>query len=82
MEDGPLFGVVDLGAGVHLLGFGGYVAFLGQGVEELHGFVRDAIFGVVHEEVFEFEGEVGEAGWVGGEEVADVKGGGGGMVGC
>ena len=69
VEDGAVLGDVDLFAGEHGFGAGFEAGFFGYGEEEFEGLVGDAVFAVVEEEAFGFEGVLGAAAGVLGEEV-------------
>ena len=74
VEDGAVFGGVDLLAGEHGFGVLLEAGFFGELEEEGEGFVGDAVLGVVEEEAAGFGGEAGAAGGVGVEEIAELLG--------
>jgi len=74
VQDGAVFGGVDLLAGEHGLDVLLQPGLLGQLEEQLEGFVGDAIFRVVEEEAGGFSGEACAAGGVVFEELAELKG--------
>jgi hypothetical protein len=73
VEDGAVFGGVDLLAGEHGFAVLGEAGLLGQREEKLEGFVGDAVLGVVEEDAGGGGGEAGAASGVVVEEVAELE---------
>ena len=82
MKHCAAFSVVNFLSRKHRLRLPDDIGFLGEVVQEIHRLLGDAILGVVHKEVLEFQAHLVKAGRIHSEEVTDMGFGRGRIVGC
>jgi len=73
VQDGPVLGDIDLVAAKHRVDLRPHAALAGQGEQQLHRFIGDAVFRVIEKDADGLGGEAFAALRVVGEELPKVK---------